>query len=142
MRKNKPLVWVLLSFAAALQTGCAATQPASVSSAPRPGKPNNTEFFFTEPHYISPEVYQRLREGGVNLLGLGADRSILEVSGKVKNTRSLCGRRATSFAVADMPEDMERILRKYQTGDEYGDYYNAGKGVADGGYLCSFLYSF
>ncbi|MDR1389902.1 MAG: hypothetical protein LBJ31_07985 [Treponema sp.] len=124
MRKNKPSVWLLLSFAAALQTGCAATQPASVSSAPRPGKPNNAESFFTEPHYISPEIYQRLRAGGVNLLGLGADRSILDVSGKIRNIRSICGIRAASFAIANMPEDMARILKKYQTNDEFVDYYN------------------
>jgi ABC-type uncharacterized transport system permease subunit len=126
-RKNNMSVPLLLisgvfSFACLVFQGCASTQVAV-----RPIVAPiiiNTESYTTEPRYISPEAQWYLLSRGVTLGGLGEENTIMEVHGEVLNIRSLCRSRATSFTTAQMPKDMERILKKYKTDDEYGDFYN------------------
>jgi len=96
----------------------------------------NPESYTTEPRYISQEVYQQLLYSGMFISGLGEYLTIMDIQGAVENIRSLCGIRATSFATTQMPRDMERILRKYKTDDEYGDYYNYVLAITQRVVLC------
>jgi len=82
-----------------------------------------TESYTTVPRYISTEAQSFLLSNGITLDGLIDGNTIMEVQGDVNNIRSLCGTNAISFTTVQMPKDMERILKKYKTNDEYDDYY-------------------
>ena len=125
---------LVISIVPVLQ-GCASTQPVIRSPVVI-----ERETLDTEPHYISEEVYRQLRYSGLEILGIGPERVIMEVQSEVENIRSLYRSSAYSFATVNMPKDMQRLLKKYQTNDEYGDYYNYIITNLDRVVLCPNLY--
>jgi len=95
-----------------------------------------TESYTTEPHYISPEALGQFFSHGFNVTGFGAENKIMDIQERVKNISSLYGSQAVSFAMYHMPEDMEILLKKYKTDDEYDDYFNYVKSTIQRVILC------
>ena len=124
-----PVLWL---------AGCAAA-PAAI--APKAGAVvKNNDNYTAEPRYISPEIYQQLLYSGIQIIGLGEEHIIIDVQGKVESISSLYGIRAISFSTTQMPKDMERLLKRYKTDDEYDDYYNYVMAATQRVVLCPDLY--
>ncbi|MDR2431834.1 MAG: hypothetical protein LBD99_06250 [Candidatus Margulisbacteria bacterium] len=65
---------------------------------------------------------------------------IINVLEPVKNLRSLFKASTVSFTLANMPEDMARILQKYPAGEEYGTFYDFLVANIDRIVLCPDIY--
>jgi hypothetical protein len=120
--------------------GCAAQKPAVYTlpgtpiSPPAPGIANTA----TEIQRIAPEVYRQIRSEYADIFG--PDRLIINVLEPVKNLRSLFKASTVSFTLANMPEDMARILQKYPAGEEYGTFYDFLVANIDRIVLCPDIY--
>jgi hypothetical protein len=126
----------LLVYAAPVWQGCATTAITTrpVISPIEVKTPVNPENFTLEPYYIEDDVFELVRSGYGNIFG--RNRVIMEVQGSVESLRSLRKNRVVSFQTTNMPRDMEEILRRYKTFDEYGDFYNYVVNNVDRVLLC------
>jgi len=124
-------------FALAIFQGCASIKTTSKPVvSPAVEVVIEKENYAAEPHYVSPTALLQFSALGLKISGLGAESIIMDVQEKVRNIRSLYGSQAVSFATDKMPEDMERLLKKYKTDDTYEDYYNYVMATTQRAILC------
>ena len=111
---GKLLVSSVPVLPALLQAGCSISPAVITQQAP-------AEEFQAEPHYVTPEDYERIIKAQ-KVDFLRDELVIMELTQPVKYLSALRGSDTVSFTTVTMPKDLQMLLQKYKmTGGE--DFY-------------------